>query len=85
MKRHSSFKERWKGSTKSLAGFLKTGPGQVSLSRQESLTSLAEGEEVLYREDGEDRSKKSNLRRNLSRKMRETFSRFGKYTDKTMF
>ena len=80
MKRHSSFKERWKGSTKSLAGFRRSGAGQVSLSRQESLTSLAEREEVLFRGEveEEDRSKKHTLRRNLSKKVREKFARYAK-------
>ena len=80
MKRHSSFKERWKGSTKSLAGFRRSGQGQASLSRQESLTSLAEREEVLYREEVEE--KKPTLRRNLSRKVRETFARYNEIIQK---
>eukprot|EP00092_Neocalanus_flemingeri_P063651 GFUD01077060.1.p1 GENE.GFUD01077060.1~~GFUD01077060.1.p1 ORF type:complete len:208 (+),score=70.62 GFUD01077060.1:30-653(+) len=73
MRRQSSFKDRWKGSTKSLAGFLKVGPS--SLSRQESFTSLAKEEEGL----DDDKPRKSNLRRNLSRKMRDIVARSVSY------
>ena len=77
MRRNSSFKEKWRGSTRSLAGFLKPG-GQTSLSRQESLSSLAEGEQVLYREE-DDRTGKKSLRRNLSRRVRDTFTKSVSY------
>ena len=73
MKRHSSFKDKWRGSTKSLAGFLK--PGQANnLSRQPSFGSLAEGGSVIYREEWEERNRR-NIKRSLSKKVRDALAK----------